>query len=51
VAGAIVLVVVLLVFPFLVAIGGFVLAAILGWDLNDDAEQRFEGSELLDLNR
>jgi hypothetical protein len=51
VAGAIVIVVVLVIFPFLVAIGGFVLAAILGWTLNDDAERRFEGSELLELNR
>jgi hypothetical protein len=51
VAGAVIIVVVLLIFPLLVALGGFVLAAALGWLLNDDANARFEGSELVELNR
>jgi hypothetical protein len=51
VAGAVVIVVVLLIFPLLVALGGFVLAAILGGLLNSDAQDRFEGSELVELNR
>ena len=50
VAGAIVIVVLLVVFPVLVAISGLVAAAILGTALNADAKQRNEGSELLDLN-
>jgi hypothetical protein len=50
VAGAIVMIAVLLLFPVLVAIGGLIAAAILGTDLNIDAQQRNEGSELLDLN-
>jgi len=50
VAGAIVIVVVLVLFPVFVAIGGFVAAAILGTALNVDAKQRNEDSELLDLN-
>ena len=50
VAGAIVIVVVLLLFPVFVAIGGLVAAAILGTALNADAAKRNEGSELLDLN-
>lgn len=49
-AGAIVIVVVLLLFPVFVAIGGLIAAAILGTALNLDAEKRNEGSELLDLN-
>jgi hypothetical protein len=50
VAGAIVIAVVLLLFPVLVAIGGLVAAVILGTALNIDSEKRHEGSELLDLN-
>lgn len=50
VPGAIAIVVVLLVFPVLVCMGGAALAAILGIVLNHDAEVRAEGSELLDLN-
>jgi hypothetical protein len=50
VAGAIVIVVILVLFPVFVAIGGLVAAAILGTALNVDAKQRNEGSELLDLN-
>jgi hypothetical protein len=50
VAGAIVLVIVLLLFPVLIAIAGLVGAMLLGWTLNQDSEVRHEGSELLDLN-
>jgi hypothetical protein len=50
VAGAIVIAVVLVLFPVLVIISGLVGAAILGMTLNADAKQRNEGSELLDLN-
>jgi len=50
VAGAIVLVVILVVFPTLVIISGLVAAALLGGALNADAVQRNEGSELLDVN-
>ena len=49
--GGIVMVVILLLFPIAVAIGGFVLSAVLGAALNRDADQRAEGSELLDLSR
>jgi ABC-type xylose transport system permease subunit len=50
VAGAIVIVVALVVFPVLVAIGGLIIAAILGTALNVDGRVRNEDSELLDLN-
>ena len=48
--GAIILVVAFLLFVpiFLMSMGG--LAALLGFFLKDDAEQRHEGSELLELN-
>lgn len=49
-AGAIVLVVVLLAFPVLVAVGSTFLAVGLGELLARDGEARNEGSELLDLN-
>ena len=49
-AGAIVLVVLLLIFPVLAAMGGVVAAALLGTTLVSDGEARNEGSELLDLN-
>ena len=48
--GAIVLVVLLVLFPVLVALGGAVAAAILGTFLVRDGEQRHEGSELVELN-
>ncbi|MCU1361195.1 MAG: hypothetical protein JWN99_2484 [Ilumatobacteraceae bacterium] len=50
VPGAIAIVVVLLLLPIAVCMGGAVLAAVLGMVLNHDAEVRGEGSELLDLN-
>jgi hypothetical protein len=48
-AGGIVIAVLLLLFPIFVAIGGLVLAAILGTTLDVDAKKRFEGTEQLDL--
>ncbi len=49
-AGAIVLVVVLLGFPVLVGLGSAVLAAGLGEALARDGEARHAGSELVELN-
>ena len=48
--GAIVLVVVLLIFPILACMGTAAIAVILGIFLNRDAEIRNEGSELLSLD-
>jgi hypothetical protein len=50
-AGAIVIIVVLLMIPvgFLMAMTG--VAGVLGWALRNDAAARYEGSELLELNR
>jgi hypothetical protein len=49
-AGAIAIVVVLLVFPTLVLISGGVASAILGFFLQRDGEQRHPDSELLTLH-
>ncbi len=49
-AGAIVLVVILLIFPLLVGIGASVIAALLGISLHRDVEIEHEGSELIDAN-
>jgi hypothetical protein len=50
--GAIIIVVVLVVvIPVAVMMTGGVAAAILGWALKEDAEARYEGSELIALNR
>lgn len=48
--GAVAIVVVLLLLPIAICMGGALLAAALGMSLNRDAEVRGEGSELLDLN-
>ena len=48
--GAIAIVVVLVLLPVLVCMGSAVIAMVLGVALNNDAEVRNEGSELLDLN-
>ena len=48
--GAIAIVIVLLLLPVLVCMGSAVIAVVLGVVLNNDAEVRNEGSELLDLN-
>lgn len=49
-AGAIAIVLVLLIFPVLVFLGGGVMAAILGVLLQRDGEIRHEGSELLAID-
>ena len=48
--GAFAIVFVLLLLPVLVCVGSAAIAAALGMVLNRDAEDRHEGSELLDLN-
>lgn len=48
--GAIAIVVALLIFPVIAIMGSVTVAALLGWALNRDAEERFEGSELVDVN-
>jgi hypothetical protein len=50
VAGAIILVVVLLGFPIVVGLGTSLLAGVMGEVLARDGETRNEGSELVDLN-
>jgi hypothetical protein len=50
VPGAIVIVVVLALLPVLVCTASAAIAAMLGVVLDNDAEVRHEGSELLDLN-
>ncbi len=49
-AGAIAIIVVLAMFPILIAMSGGVASAILGAVLQRDGERRFEGSELLDID-
>lgn len=49
-AGGIVIAVILVLFPVAVAIGGAVLASVLGGVLDADARKRNEGSELVELN-
>jgi hypothetical protein len=51
VAGAIIIVVVLLLIPVGVLIAGGLAAAALGSVLTSDGKARNEGSELIDLNR
>lgn len=50
VPGAIAIILALLVFPVIAIMGSVTIAALLGWSLNADAEDRHEGSELLDVN-
>jgi hypothetical protein len=51
VPGAIVIVIVLLfVIPVIVLMSGGVLSAVLGFFLGRDADARYEGSELLELD-
>jgi hypothetical protein len=50
VVGAVAIVIVLLLIPVGVVMSGAVLSAILGWSLKTDAEDRNEGSELIELN-
>ena len=49
-AGAIAIVVVLLLFPVIVLMAAAAAAAALGSLLHRDAQARYEGSELLDVN-
>ena len=49
-AGAIAIVVVLLIFPTLVLMSGGIASAVLGFFLQRDGEVRHEGSELLELD-
>ena len=50
--GAVIIVVVLLVvLPVSFLIGGGIVAAILGSSLKADADNRYEGSELIDLGK
>jgi hypothetical protein len=49
--GAVLIVIVLLVLPVVIIMSLTLVAAALGWSLKDDAEQRYEGSELIALNR
>jgi hypothetical protein len=49
-AGAIAIVVVLLIFPTLVVMSGGVASAILGFFMQRDGEIRHEGSELLQID-
>jgi hypothetical protein len=51
VGGAVAIVVILLVFPALAAMGGVVAALALGTLLTKDGEARHEGSELLQMNK
>ena len=48
--GAIAIVVVLLLIPVLVLLSGGVLSAVLGFFLGRDADARYEGGELLELD-
>jgi hypothetical protein len=50
-AGAVLIVIALLILPVVVVLSGALAAAGLGFFLKTDAEQRHEGSELIDLNR
>ena len=49
--GAVLIVVALLLLPVLVVLSGAAAAAGLGFLLKKDADDRFEGSELIDVNR
>jgi hypothetical protein len=52
VTGAIIVaVIIVVVLPVALMMSGTVVAGLLGWTLKDDAEQRYEGSELVDLNK
>jgi hypothetical protein len=51
-AGAVLMAIVLVVvIPVAVCMSGAVVAALLGWSLNEDADTRNEGSELIALNK
>ncbi len=48
--GAVAIIIALLVFPVIAIMGSVTIAALLGWALNSDAAERYEGSELIDTN-
>lgn len=48
-AGAVVIVLALLLFPVFLLLGGAVLAALFGETLARDGDKRYEGSELVEL--
>jgi hypothetical protein len=50
-AGAIVIAVLLVIFPLLVGLGGLILSALLGGVVDQEVNARFEGTELGELNR
>ena len=50
VPGAIAIIIALLIFPVIAIMGSVTIAALLGWALHRDAEERHEGSELIDAN-
>jgi len=51
VIGAIIIVIVLVfALPFMLFASGAAVAAAMGWALKSDADARYEGSELIDLN-
>ena len=49
--GAILIAVMVLVFPPLIFFGGMALFALLGWSLQDEAIHTHEGSPYIELNR
>jgi nitrogen fixation-related uncharacterized protein len=52
VAGAIVVaIIIVILIPVSLMMSGAVVAGLLGWALKDDAAERYEGSELVDLNK
>jgi hypothetical protein len=50
VPGVVAIILALLVFPVIAIMGSVTIAAALGWALHRDAEDRNEGSELIDVN-
>jgi hypothetical protein len=50
--GAVILaVVIVVVLPVGMMMGGAVIASVLGWSLKQDGDARFDGSELVELNK
>jgi hypothetical protein len=43
--------VIVVVIPVGLSLSGAVAAGVLGWTLKNDADERFEGSELVELNK
>jgi hypothetical protein len=51
VAGAVIIIIVLLLFPVALCVIGALIAAGLGWGVKDDVDTANEGTEYLDLSR